>query len=109
MAFDEQLGERVWRVLEGEEGIIDKRMFGGLCWMVNGHMALGIVRDDLMVRVGPDIYEDMLEQPHAREMDFNHKPLRGYVFVDAAGISTDEDLRLWVGRGLAFARSLPDK
>jgi TfoX/Sxy family transcriptional regulator of competence genes len=109
MAFDEQLAERVWQALEGEAGIQEKHMFGGVCIMVSGNMALGIVKNDLMVRVGPDAYEDMLDEPHARIMDFNGKPLKGYVFVDTEGTASDETLRVWVGRGLAFARSLPAK
>ncbi len=109
MAFDEQLAERIWQVLEADPEIREKHMFGGICYLLNGNMALGIVKDDLMVRVGPEAYEDTLEQPHARIMDFNGKPMKGYVFVDHEGIASDADLRLWVGRGLAFARTLPPK
>jgi TfoX/Sxy family transcriptional regulator of competence genes len=109
VAFDEQLAERVWQALEGEDGIQEKHMFGGVCIMANGNMALGIIKNDLMVRVGPDAYEDMLDEPHARMMDFSGRPLKGYVYVDAEGTASDEGLRLWVGRGLAFARSLPAK
>jgi TfoX/Sxy family transcriptional regulator of competence genes len=109
MAFDEQLAERVWRVLEGNPGIREKHMFGGICYMLNGNMALGLVKDDLMVRVGPDAYEDMLEEPHVRIMDFSGRPLKGYVYVDHEGTASDDALRLWVERGLVFAGSLPAK
>jgi TfoX/Sxy family transcriptional regulator of competence genes len=109
MAFDEQLAERVRAVLGDDPGWTEKHMFGGICILVNGNMALGIVKDDLMVRVGPEAYEDMLDEPHARIMDFSHKPLKGYVFVDAEGTASEDGLRLWVERGLAFARTLPPK
>jgi hypothetical protein len=84
-------------------------MFGGLAFMIAGNMCVGIVGDDLMVRVGPDAAPDALELPHAREMDFTGRPMRGFVFVDAAGVTDRTDLEAWVDRGLAFAESLPAK
>ncbi len=84
-------------------------MFGGLCFMSGGNMCFGIVGDELMVRVGPDRYEDLLAEPHAREMDFTGRALRGMVYVDPDGITEDPDLRRWLDRGLEFARSLPPK
>ena len=77
--------------------------------MISGNMCVGIVGDDLMVRVGRDAYDDALAQPHAREMDFTGKPMRGIVYVDAAGTAADADLEAWVDRGLDFAGSLPRK
>ena len=84
-------------------------MFGGLSFMLRGNMCCGIVNCDLVVRVGPDGYEDALEQPHARVMDFTGRPLRGMVYVAPAGYETDEALAEWTGRGLGYARSLPAK
>jgi hypothetical protein len=84
-------------------------MFGGLCFMVGGNMCVGIVGDDLMVRVGPDGWEEALSRPHAREMDFTGKSMRGMVYVAPEGLSEDDDLRKWVDRGLDYASSLPAK
>jgi len=108
MAYDEGLAERVRRALTGDE-VEEKKMFGGLCFLVGGHMALGVVDDDLMVRVGADAYEEALAEPHAREMDFTGKPMRGMVYVGRRGLATPEALGRWVARGVSFARSLPPK
>ena len=77
--------------------------------MVSGHMCCGIVGEELMARVGPHAYEECLGLPHAREMDFTGRPLRGMVYVATDGVEEDEDLAAWVDRGLAFARSLPPR
>ncbi len=109
MAYDETLGERLYEVLAGRTDVSERKMFGGLALMVAGNMAVGIVDDKLMVRVGPDAYEDLLDEPHAHPMDFTGRPMKGFVYVDAAGIENDEDLRRWAERGVAFALSLPAK
>lgn len=109
MAYDEILAERIRTLLFRRKGITERRMFGGLAFMVGGNMACGIVKDELMVRVGPDGYDDALAQPHARPMDFTKRPMRGMVYVGTVGFRTDEDLKAWVERGLRFARSLPAK
>ncbi len=82
-------------------------MFGGLCFLQWGNMACGIVGDKLMLRVGADGYEDALAQPDAAPMDFTGKPLKGMVYVLAAGVSTDAALRRWLDRALRFSGSLP--
>ncbi len=86
-------------------------MFGGNCFSANGNMIGGVTgNDELMVRVGPDIYETVLQQEaNARPMDFTDRPLRGFVFVDPDGCDTDAKLRAWLDRGLKHARSLPPK
>ena len=109
MAIDEGLAQRVREHLEGLQGLTERRMFGGLAYMLNGNMCVGLVRDSLMVRIGPDDYEATVVLPHARPMDFTGKPLRGFVYVAAEGIAEDEDLATWVERGVAFAGSLPPK
>jgi TfoX/Sxy family transcriptional regulator of competence genes len=109
MAYDEGLAARVRDVLGDHPDVIEKKMFGGLAFMVWGNMACGIIQDDLMVRVGPDGYEAALTQPHARVMDFTGKPMRGMVVVDGAGLDADETLDEWVQRGLQYALSLPPK
>jgi len=109
MAYDEDMAYRIRAVLAGQEGVTERKMFGGLAFMVNGHMCCGLTKGDLMVRVGPEQHEEALAQPHAREMDFTGRPMRGMVSVDPAGYETDEALQAWVDRGLAFVTSLPPK
>ena len=109
MAFDEGLGERVRALFGGAPDVTERRMFGGLAFMVAGNMACGILGDDLMVRVARDDYEATLALPHAREMDFTGRPLRGMLMVDGEGVAEDADLEAWVARGEGFARTLPPK
>ena len=84
-------------------------MFGGIAFMAGGNVACGIVGAELMVRVGPDGYDDALKRPHARLMDFTGRPMKGMVMVGREGIASEEGLREWVERGLGFAGSLPPK
>lgn len=109
MACNEQLVERVRAVLKRTRGTAERRMFGGVCFTLNGNMACGVVRADLMVRVGHDRYEEALKQPHAREMDFTGRAMKGYVFVAAPGIKSDSSLKDWVGLGIAYVGTLPPK
>jgi TfoX/Sxy family transcriptional regulator of competence genes len=109
MAFDEDLAERVRRILAKIDGVTEKKMFGGLCFLINGNMALGLVNRDLMMRVGPDAYEKLLTQPHVRKMDFTGKSLKGFLYVGPKGTDSDKDLKKWVSKGIDFARSLPPK
>lgn len=110
MPFDPQVAERV-RFALAEEGVepVERKMFGGLAFMVRGHMTVGVLGDDLMVRVGRDAHEDAVSQPHAREMDFTGRPMTGMVYVSADGFAEDDDLRAWLRRGLDFTGSLPPK
>ncbi len=109
MAFDNTLAERVRKQLHKRADVQEKKMFGGLAFMVNGHMCCGIVGNELMVRVGPEQHAEALAQPHARPMDFTGKPMKGMVYIDAKGVANDAALRAWVERGLKFVSSLPAK
>jgi hypothetical protein len=109
MAYDEGLATRVRETIGGEPGLIEKKMFGGLAFMIDGNLALGIVGDDLMARVGPDAYQAALMRPHARQFDMTGRPMTGWVLVDAAGLEDDAAYEEWVRDGVAFARSLPAK
>jgi hypothetical protein len=82
--------------------VVEKKMFGGLCFMVGGAMCCGLTKTDFIVRVGPEGYDDALAQPHARPMDFTGRPLKGMVYVRPEGIRTDAALARWVRRGLVF-------
>ncbi len=109
MAFDERLANRVRRLFGTRRGIEEKRMFGGLAFMVRGHMSCGIVGSTLMVRVGPDDEKRFLAEPHVRPMDFTGRPLKGFLYVDAEGVASGPALRKWVDRAAAFADSKPRK
>ena len=109
MAYDEGLAERIRDLLADEAGVTEKRMFGGLCFLQGGNMCVGIVKDELMVRVGPHAYEALLKVPHARKMDFTGRPMKGMLFVGADGLMADRDLTGWVSHGVSYAKSLPAK
>jgi TfoX/Sxy family transcriptional regulator of competence genes len=109
MAYDEQLAGRIREVLGDDPGIDERKMFGGIAFLLDGNMFVGVTGDDLMVRVGPDAWADALGQPQAREMDFTGRSMKGYVYVSAEGTAEDEDLAAWVDRALAFVGSLPPK
>lgn len=109
MAYDECLAERVRREMAGREGLSERRMFGGLCFMLHGNMALGIDKDRLMVRVGPEGYEAALQKPHAHPMDMTGRPMRGFVVVPPEGMATREELQDWVVQGVDYALGLPPK
>ncbi len=109
MAYDEALARRVHSILTPGVDVVEKKMFGGLAFMVNGNMSVGVNQESLMVRVGKEGYEDALAQPHARPMDFTGRPMRGFVYVDPEGLVSDTDLEGWVERSLTFVLSLPAK
>jgi TfoX/Sxy family transcriptional regulator of competence genes len=108
MAYDEDLADRIRDVLAARD-VREQKMFGGLAFMVGGHMTVGVVGDELIARVGADGEDEALEQPHARPMDFTGRPMTGFVFVDAAGVANDDDVRAWVERALAFVATLPPR
>ncbi len=108
MAYDEALAQRIREVLGDGPDISERKMFGGIAFMSGGNMVCGVVRNDLMVRVGPDAHDRALAQPQTRPMDFAGRPMKGMVYVSPAGVK-DDSLRLWVERGLRFAESLPAK
>jgi TfoX/Sxy family transcriptional regulator of competence genes len=109
MAYDEGLAQRVEELFDLEDTIQSKKMFGGVAYLLNGNMAVGISNSSLMVRVDKAEYDDLLKRPHVRVFDLTGRPMAGWVLVDEDGISEDEDLRTWVARGVDFAKTLPAK
>ena len=107
MSYDEELATRVRKALAARDDVVEKKMFGGLCFMVNGGMCCGLTKSNFMVRVGSEQYDDALAEPHARPMDFTGRPLKGMVYVAPEGLRTDAALARWVRRGLAFADEAP--
>jgi TfoX/Sxy family transcriptional regulator of competence genes len=110
MAYDEELAARVREQLSDQDGVSEKRMFGGLAFMLDGNMTVGLSGGgELMVRVGPDGTEQALAEPHTRLFDMTGRPMRGWILVAPEGITTKRALSRWMRRGVQFARTLPPK
>jgi TfoX/Sxy family transcriptional regulator of competence genes len=109
MAFDEAVAGRVREALAGAPNVVEKKMFGGIAFMVRGNMCCGVIGDRLMLRVGPKGYGTALSRPHASPMDFTGKPMKGLVYVDPAGFASPRDLKMWIKKAMEFALSLPAK
>jgi TfoX/Sxy family transcriptional regulator of competence genes len=108
VAYDEALSERIRERLGNLPGVTDKRMFGGIAFLTNGNMTVGVTGDDLMVRVGPDATEDALRQPGARLFDMTGRPMKGWIVVDGA-VLDDDVLADWIDRARRFVATLPPK
>ncbi len=109
MAYAEELANRVRAIVRARPTATEKKMFGGLAFMLNGHMVCGVSQSSLMARVGPDNYERSLAKPHVRLMDFTGRPMKGYVYVDPAGIAADQELQYWVDLCADYVLTLPPK
>ncbi len=109
MAFDEAVAGRVRKALAESPDVVEKRMFGGIAFMVRGNMCCGVIGDRLMLRVGPDGYEAALSRPHAKPMDFTERPMKGMVYVGPAGFASPRDLKAWIEKAMKFTLSLPAK
>ena len=106
MAYDEGLAQRVREVLGPRPFVTERRMFGGLAFLLDGKMFAGISGSKLMARVGAERYQDALALPHVREMDFTGKPMKGYVYVDAQGLAEDDVLSAWVSWCAGYVAAL---
>lgn len=109
MAYDEGVAERIRDIFIDRDDVLEKKMFGGIAFMLKGHMCCGVIKDSLMARVGPEQYPAALKKKHAREMDFTGKPMTGFVYVKPAGFETDTQLNEWVSLCVQFVQTLPDK
>jgi len=109
MPYDEGVAERIRELFADRHDVEEKKMFGGIAFMLRGHMCVGVVHDVLMARVGPDQYETALKQPHARKMDFTGKPMKGFLYVDPAGFESDDQLQDWISLCESFIKTLPPK
>ena len=106
MAYDEKLAARVRAVLPARASVMERKMFGGLALMLDGKMLCGILGDELIVRVGPERYPEALGKSHARPMDFNGRPMRGYVYVAAAGVKTPKQLVPWLASAMSYVATI---
>jgi len=109
MAYDEGLAERIREIMEEEPGFDERKMFGGLCFLLFGNMVCGIIKEDLIVRVGVDNYAKMLKLPYTKKFDLTGRSMKGWVMVLSDGLDSDEKLSNWVRRAVSFARTLPPK
>jgi hypothetical protein len=109
MAFDEGLAERLRDVLSDQADLDEKKMFGGLAFMLNGNLACGVIGDEMIVRVGPDGYDTAIAKPNTRVFDFSGKPMKGWIVVAPEGVESDEELAVWARQGVDFATALPPK
>jgi TfoX/Sxy family transcriptional regulator of competence genes len=110
MAYDEDLADRVRELISAEAGLTEQKMFGGLAFLINGNMSVGVSgQGGLMVRVDPEATDTLVAKPHARPFEMRGRSMRGWLRVDAEGVRTKRGLEPWVRRGVAYARSLPPK
>jgi len=109
MAYDELLAIRMRAALGPTPGLVEKKMFGGIGFLLNGNMACGVHKNYLIVRVGPQKSTAALARPHVRPFDMTGRPMAGWVMVEPQGCATEPALKIWLEEGLEFARSLPEK
>jgi TfoX/Sxy family transcriptional regulator of competence genes len=109
MPYDEKLAERIRRALSGHKPVVERRMFGGVAFLLHGNMCCGVTKDLLMLRLGSQGAEAALGRPHTREMDFTGKPMKGMVYVESEGVRTEAELQRWLERAVEFAQTLPKK
>jgi TfoX/Sxy family transcriptional regulator of competence genes len=109
MAYDEKLAERVRRRLYRRPAYAERRMFGGICFTLRGHMCCGVLNDELIVRVAPGEHAQALARPQVRAFDFTGRPMKGFVVVRPKGCATAQALAAWIARGIKVAAALPAK
>jgi hypothetical protein len=109
MAFDQALAGRIRRRLARRKNIEEKRMFGGLAFLLNGNLLVGVWKESLVVRLGKEEGEEALLEPHVKEFDITGRPMRNWVLVEPAGIEDDDQLSGWIGRAVKFVGALPAK
>jgi hypothetical protein len=109
MAFDEALADRIRKGLSRKQGITEKKMFGGIGFLLNGNMCVGVWKESLIVRLDPDNTDDALKEPFVKEFDITGRPMKGWVLVGPEGIRDDGQLKDWIGRAGKFVGKLPKK
>jgi TfoX/Sxy family transcriptional regulator of competence genes len=109
MAFDESLAARIRDALARSKNVEERKMFGGVGFLMNGNLLVGVWKDSLCVRLGPDQAEEALREPHVKEFDITGRPMKGWVLVESEGVEGDEQLKHWIERATRFVRALPAK
>ena len=110
MAYDTKLEERIQEKLKGTRGLVEKKMFGGVGFMIRGNMACGVMKDDLIVRFDPDQHNQIIKRAHVKPfMATRGKPMAGWILIEPEGCKTDKALGSWIEMGVEFAKTLPPK
>src|SRR5262245_51862338 len=109
MAFSESLAERIRQRLARRKNVEEKKMFGGVGFLLNGNMLVGVWKDSLIVRLGPDEGDEALKEPHVKEFDITGRPMKGWVLVQAEGVEDDDQLGAWIQRAVKLVGKLPAK
>src|SRR6516164_4944006 len=109
MAFEEALAERIRRRLARRRNIEEKKMFGGVGFLLHGNLLVGVWKDSLIVRLGPEEGEEALKEPHVKEFDITGRPMKGWVLVEREGVEGDDQLSDWIERATKFVKTLPAK
>ena len=109
MAYNEELAARMRAKLKSSRGVVEKKMFGGVGFLVNGNMACGIIKDDLIVRLSEEEFIKALKRKNVRVFDYSGRPMTGWIYVSAEGYKSDKALEGWIDKGVTFAKSLPKK
>jgi TfoX/Sxy family transcriptional regulator of competence genes len=109
MAFNEALAQRIRHRLARRRNVEEKKMFGGVGFLLNGNLLVGVWKDSLCVRLGPDQAEEARREPHVREFDITGRAMKGWVLVEPEGVEEDDRLHDWMGRAMKFVRTLPAK
>ena len=109
MAFDENLAARIRHALARKKGVEEKKMFGGVGFLLHGNLLVGVWKDSLIARLGPDEGEEALLEPHVKEFDITGRAMKGWVLVEPGGIESDDQLSAWIRRAMKFVRTLPAK
>lgn len=109
MPYNEEIQRRIKKIVSGWKGTDDKKMFGGVCYLLDGNMFCGVYKDLLILRLGQDRSEEVLKQPFARPFDITGKKMKGWVMLAAEGFKSDDELRAWLTEAKTFAKTLPKK
>ena len=109
MAFDESLGVRIRTALSRKKGVEEKKMFGGLCFLLQGHMLVGVWKNSLIARIGHERAEEALLEPHVKPMDITGKPMKGWIMVASEGVADEAEVKKWVQRASKYVGKLPPK
>ena len=110
MAYDELLADRIEQALKHKNvSFYDKKMFGGIAFMVNDKMCVGVIKENLMVRLNPDFHNEATTRKGCRTMDFTNRPMKGFVYVEPQGIDMDEDLEYWIDKALEYNPDCPNR
>ena len=109
MAYDENLAERIRKLLADQPGCTEKKTFGGLSFLLQGNVACGVLKDDMIVRIEPSQHDSAIANPHVRTFDYTGRPMKGWIMIGPNALASDEDLKEWALKGVQYALSLPPK